>query len=67
MGPECVMPTSEDYRRYAEECFSLARRAKGEAQQLLFLEMADVWLQVASLANRIHAEPSLPRSTDNSA
>lgn len=53
------MTTSEEYRRYAEECFRLARDAEDAVQQQLFLEMANIWLQEAALTNRTQAVPSL--------
>jgi hypothetical protein len=44
-----MITSSEEYRQYAEECFRWARETPDEAQQQLFLEMARVWAQAASL------------------
>ncbi len=43
------MSTTEEYRKYAEECFGWARNAKTDAERQAFLEMANVWMQAASL------------------
>jgi hypothetical protein len=52
--------SSEEYRQYADECFRWAREAQDEAQQKLFLEMASVWVQAASLQDGKLAKAPLP-------
>jgi len=45
------MTTSEEYRKYADECRRLAREAKDAAQQQVLLEIAHAWTQEAALAD----------------
>jgi hypothetical protein len=41
------MGTSEQYRRFAEECVQIARSAKSPQSQAILLHMAQVWLRLA--------------------
>ena len=41
------MARSVIYRRFAQECFELARDADDKRTELLFLHMAQVWLRLA--------------------
>jgi hypothetical protein len=42
------MPTSDEYRATAEECYRLAREAKNETDRLACLDLAQTWLEAAS-------------------
>ena len=42
------MPTSNEYRQSAEECYRLAGEAKTETDRLACLELARTWLEAAS-------------------
>jgi hypothetical protein len=42
------MPTTDEYRRIAEEYYRLAREAKTETDRLALLELANTWLDTAS-------------------
>jgi hypothetical protein len=42
------MPTSNEYRQTAEECYRLANEAKTETDRLACLDLARTWLDVAS-------------------
>jgi hypothetical protein len=42
---------SDEYRRFATECLTIAAQANGdEPRQVLFLKMAQVWLDLARRA-----------------
>lgn len=41
------MTTKAEYQHYARECLQWAAKAKGEAEQRAFLEMADAWTHIA--------------------
>ncbi|HEY2526733.1 MAG TPA: hypothetical protein VGJ20_02110 [Xanthobacteraceae bacterium] len=42
------MPTSDEYRKTAEECYRLANEAKTETERLALLDLAHTWLEAAS-------------------
>ena len=42
------MPTSNEYRQSAEECYRLAGEAETETDRLACLELARTWLEAAS-------------------
>jgi hypothetical protein len=42
------MPTSDEYRKIAEECYCLARGAKTETDRLVLLDFSQTWLEAAS-------------------
>jgi hypothetical protein len=42
------MPTSDEYRQTAEECYRLAQEAKTETDRLACLDLARTWLDAAS-------------------
>ena len=42
------MPTSDEYRASAEECYRLATEAKTETDRLACLDLARTWLDAAS-------------------
>lgn len=42
------MPTSDEYRKTAEECYRLATEAKTETDRLACLDLARSWLDIAS-------------------
>ena len=42
------MPTSDEYRASAEECYRLATEAKTETDRLACLDLARNWLDAAS-------------------
>lgn len=41
------MHSSQDYRKFAEECHRLARSAKTEQQRKILQEMAEAWNELA--------------------
>ncbi len=41
------MTAKAEYQHYARECLQWAARAKDEAEQRAFLEMADAWTRAA--------------------
>ncbi len=43
------MTTPQEYRHFADECLEWARIAKTEHERQQFLEMANAWVQAASL------------------
>lgn len=51
------METPQDYRKFAEECHRLARRAENEQHRATLEQMADVWLRLAAEAERKRSRP----------
>jgi hypothetical protein len=45
------MKTASDYRAMAEECFRWAREAKREEVRESYMQLAQVWLNAASLVD----------------
>jgi hypothetical protein len=50
------MPTSDEYRATAEECYRLAQEAKSEADRLACLNLASTWLEAASRRDEMPPE-----------
>ena len=50
------MPTSNEYRQSAEECYRLAGGAETEADRLACLELARTWLEAASRRDEMTPE-----------
>jgi hypothetical protein len=46
------MKTAQDYRRYADECRELARRAKSGEERDAILAIADSWERLAGERER---------------
>lgn len=44
--------SAKEYRNYAAECMGWAKTACSEKERLTFIEMANTWLQAATLAER---------------
>jgi hypothetical protein len=42
-----VMGTTQDHRRYAEECIAMAQRADDESDKALWLTLAQSWVRLA--------------------
>ncbi|MGA7433074.1 MAG: hypothetical protein WBD33_03935 [Xanthobacteraceae bacterium] len=53
------MPSAEEYRQYADECFAWAKQAKTDSERDIFLKMAEDWLRAATLSGK-PAEPRTP-------
>jgi hypothetical protein len=50
------MPTSDEYRKVAEEYYRLAREAKTETDRLALLDLAQSWLEAASRRDEMTPE-----------
>jgi hypothetical protein len=50
------MPTSDEYRKIAEEYYRLAGEAKTETDRLALLELAKNWLDAASSEDKRASE-----------
>ena len=46
------METPPDYRKFAEECRRLARKAENEQHKAILEQMAEVWLLLAAEAEQ---------------
>jgi hypothetical protein len=46
-----IMPTSNEYRSFAEQCLHWADETESEEHRLAFLEMAKLWTQLALHGN----------------
>jgi len=53
------METAKDYRKFAQECRQLAKRAGTDQHKFILEEMAEVWLKLAA-----EAEQKVPKKTD---
>jgi Skp family chaperone for outer membrane proteins len=53
------METSSEYRRFAQECYRLAREAKTERHRKIMQEMAQAWERLAKETDGegVHASP----------
>ena len=51
-----AMPTSDEYRKMAEECYRLASEAKTETDRLACLDLARTWLEAAARQNEMTPE-----------
>jgi hypothetical protein len=59
-SPGCSgMETAKDYRKFAEECRQLAKRATAEQHKFILEQMAEVWLRLA-----LEAEQKAPQKKD---
>ena len=54
----CVVSSVEEYRAYADECFGWAKTARTERERQIFLEMAQTWLQAATVHGLQNRDPS---------
>ncbi len=45
------MTTPQEYRQFANECLRWARKAKTDSEREQFLQLANAWVQVASLTD----------------
>jgi hypothetical protein len=50
------MPTSDEYRKIAEEYYRVAREAKTETDRLALLDLAETWLEAASREDKMASE-----------
>ncbi len=50
------MPTSNEHRNTAEECYRLANEAKTEVDRLACLDLARTWLEAASRQEELAPE-----------
>jgi len=50
------MPTSNEYRQTAEECYRLINEAKTETDRLACLDLAHTWLEAASRQDEMTPE-----------
>lgn len=60
------MPTADDYRELADKCFKSARVAHTEDERMMYLTLAQTWLEEASRRNsaipaRLPPAPRLER------
>jgi hypothetical protein len=49
------MTTPNEYRQFAEECFKWAKRAKSDEERETLLDMANTWMQAASIQEQQNA------------
>jgi hypothetical protein len=43
-----TVPSADDYRELADKCFKSARVAHNEDERMMYLTLAQTWLEVAS-------------------
>jgi hypothetical protein len=44
----CTVPSADDYRELADKCFQSAREAHNEDERMMYLTLAQTWLEEAS-------------------
>jgi hypothetical protein len=49
---EVASVSSKQYREFADECLGWAKAARSDQERLIFLQMAETWLQAADLADQ---------------
>jgi hypothetical protein len=56
LGKRCAIAervvSATEFRENADECMDWARTARSDRERAIFLQMADTWLQAATLASR---------------
>jgi hypothetical protein len=50
------MPTSDEYRKTADDCYRLALEAKSETDRRALLDLANTWLETASRQDEMTIE-----------
>lgn len=56
------MGTTQDHRRYAEQCVAMAQRSEDESDKALWITLAQSWVRLAEYVD--HAEADLAPSMD---
>jgi hypothetical protein len=56
-------PSAQDYLEYADECMEWAKTARSDRERGIFLQMAQTWMQAATLAGGVPVQPSPPIDT----
>ena len=54
------MVSTEEYRKYADECADWAKTAKSQRERNIFLQMAQAWRQAATIAALTSAQRNAP-------
>ncbi len=47
-----AMETAQDYRKFAEECYRLAKKAEDGEHKRILEQMAEAWLRLAAKAEQ---------------
>jgi len=55
------MGTTQDHRRYAEECVAMAQRSEDDCDKALWLTLAHSWVRLAEDVEHVYA----PHDGDN--
>jgi len=55
------MVSTEEYRKYADECADWAKTAKSQRERDIFLQMALAWWQAATIAALARAQTNVPK------
>jgi len=50
------LPTSAEYRRFAEECLEMAQTAEDQRTRAVLVQMAQVWFRLAEEKSETAAE-----------
>jgi hypothetical protein len=58
------MGTSENHRRYAEDCVAMAQRSEDDTDKALWLTLAQSWVR---LAEHVARGPLIPHGDDGNA
>lgn len=53
------MGTTQDHRRYAEECVAMARLSDDDNDKVLWLTLAQSWVRLAEHVAQAHLSPAL--------
>jgi len=56
--------TTQDHRKYAEECVAMARLADADGDKALWLTLAQSWVRLAEHVARAESQPSAATSDE---
>ena len=52
------MASAEEYRENADECMVWAKSARSDRERAIFIQMANTWLQAATLLETCEKSPT---------
>jgi pyridoxine/pyridoxamine 5'-phosphate oxidase len=58
------MGTTQDHRKYAEECVAMARLSEAESDKALWLTLAQSWVRLAEHVARVESRATVVATSD---
>jgi hypothetical protein len=59
---EVASVSSKQHREFADKCLGWAKIARSDQERMIFLQMAETWLQAADLADQRERPPVAGKS-----